>query len=91
VIGEEGWRIGEVKDLEVDTGSWQVKALNVQLFPKVAEEFGMKKILRGTVVPIVIEHVKGMGDTVILKVSKAQLKAILQSPEPEKMPSSPTV
>ena len=79
VIGEEGWKIGEVKDLVVDTGGWQVKALDVLLFPKVAEEFGMKKILRGTRVPIGIELVKGVGDTVILNTSKAQLKSILQS------------
>jgi sporulation protein YlmC with PRC-barrel domain len=78
VIGEEGWEIGEVKDVVVDMGGWQVKALDVQLFPNVAEEFGMKKLLRGTRVPIGIEHVKGVGDAVILKVSKAQLKSMLQ-------------
>jgi sporulation protein YlmC with PRC-barrel domain len=49
VVGEEGWKIGEVKDLVVDPSGWQVKALDVQLFPNVAEEFGMKKLLRGTV------------------------------------------
>lgn len=85
MIGEEGWRIGEVKDLEVDTSSWQVKALNVQLFPNVAEEFGMKKLLRGTVVPVGIDQVKGMGDTIILKISKTQLKRTLQPSGQEKV------
>ena len=89
VIGEEGWKIGEVKDLVVDTGPWQVKALDVQLFPNIAEEFGMKKVLRGTRVAIGVDHVKSVADTVLLKISKAQLKSILQSSEPEKVVAAP--
>lgn len=82
VMGEEGWRIGEVKDLVVDTTDWQVKALDVQLFPNVADEFGMKKLLRTTHIPIDIEHVKAVGDAVILKISKAHLKSMINATEP---------
>ncbi len=77
VIGDEGGRIGEVKDLIVETGSWQVKALDVELFANVADEFGIKKLLRSTRVPIGVEHVKNVGDHVILKISKAQLRWVL--------------
>jgi sporulation protein YlmC with PRC-barrel domain len=77
VISEEGGRIGEVKDFVVEPSSWQVKALDVELFANVADEFRMKKLLRSTRVPIEVEHVKSVGDHVILKVSKAQLKSII--------------
>ena len=89
VIGDEGLRIGEVRDTVVDTANWQVKALDVELFANVAEEFGMKRLLRSTRVPINIEHVKSVGDHVILKVSKTQLKSILLPTGQEEKAAAP--
>ncbi len=89
MIGDEGLRIGEVRDLVVDPGNWQVKALDVELFANVADEFGMKRLLRSTRVPINVEHVKSVGDHVILKISKAQLKLVLQPAGPEENAEAP--
>ncbi len=77
IIGEEGSRIGVVKDLVVDTASWQVKAFEVQLAKNVANEFGMKRMIGSTLVPLSVEVVKGVGDTIILKIPKGQIQAML--------------
>jgi len=78
VIGTEGWKIGRVTDVILDTGSWQVKALDMELARNVAEEFGMKKLLKSTQIQVKVEDVQGVGDAITLKISKAQLQATLE-------------
>jgi sporulation protein YlmC with PRC-barrel domain len=79
IIGEEGSRIGIVKDIVVDTTSWQVKPFEVQLAKSVAHEFGMKRIIGSTLVPLNVDVVKGIGDTVILKIPKRQIQAMIDA------------
>ena len=78
VIGTEGRKIGRVTDVILDTGSWQVKALDMELARNVAEEFGMKKLLKSTQIQVKVEDVQGVGDAITLKISKAQLQATLE-------------
>ncbi len=78
VIGTEGWKIGRVTDVVLDTGNWQVKALEVELARNVAEEFGIKKLLKSTQIQVKIEDVQGVGDAITLKISKAQLQTTLE-------------
>ncbi len=87
IIAEEGSRIGRVKDLLVDTTSWQVKAFEVELAKNVAHEFGMKRMLGTTLVPLDVEVVKGVGDTIILKIPKSQLQAMLDTASPREQPT----
>jgi sporulation protein YlmC with PRC-barrel domain len=77
IIGEEGSKIGIVKDIVVDTTSWQVKAFEVQLAKNVAHEFGMKRIIGSTLVPLNVDVVKGVGDTIILKIPKKQIQSMI--------------
>jgi sporulation protein YlmC with PRC-barrel domain len=85
IIGVQGWKIGKVRDVVLDMSTWQVKAFEVELAKNVAEEFGMKKILRKTSIPIKIDDIQGVGDTVTLKISKAQLQKLLEPRPIEKM------
>lgn len=84
MVGEQGSKIGRVKDLIFDSATWQVKALEVELAGNVAEEFGMKRMLRSTLVPVKIEDIRGVGDVITLKISKPQLQKISEPPREEK-------
>lgn len=80
VIGSQGSKLGRVKDIILDTSSWQVKALEVDLAPSVADELGLKRFLRKTQVQINVGDVTAVADTVLLKLSKPQLQALVSGP-----------
>ena len=91
IIGTRGWRIGRVKNVVLDMETWEVTALEVSLAKNVTKEFGLKQVLRSMRLPIKVQEVQGVGDAAItLKISKAQLGAILRpgaaAKEPEKPP-----
>jgi sporulation protein YlmC with PRC-barrel domain len=78
VIGDHGSRIGKVRDVTVDVGSWQVKELEVDLVSDLAEELGRKKMFGTQPAKIKVEHIRGVADTVLLNISRSQLRESLQ-------------
>lgn len=82
VIGSQGSKLGKVKDVILDTSSWEVKALEVDLAPSVADELGLRRFLRKTQVQIDVGDVTAVADTVLLKLSKPQLQALVSGPTP---------
>ena len=73
VVGSTAWKIGKVKDLVIDTKTWQVTAVVVELEKNVAEEFKLKRRLSKTHIPLSISYVQAVGDRVILKSSKEEV------------------
>ncbi len=80
VIGIRGWRIGLVTDVILDPKTWGVIALDVRLPKNVAEEFGLRHMLRSARIPVDVQNVQGIGDAAItLKISKAELRTFLRA------------
>jgi sporulation protein YlmC with PRC-barrel domain len=73
VVGSNAWKIGKVKDLVIETKSWQVTAIVVELEKSVAEEFRLKRRLSKTHIPLNVSYVQAVGDRVILKSSKEEV------------------
>lgn len=73
VVGSTGWQIGKVKDLVVDTKTWQVASLDVQLEKNIAEEFNLKHRFSRTHIPLSIDHIQSVGDKIVLKSSKEEV------------------
>ncbi len=84
IIAEEGMIIGTAKDLLIDAESWRVNAVEATLAKNVAKEFGVRKILRSTDLPIKVEDIRAVGDKIALKITKTQLQASLEAASPTK-------
>jgi len=82
VIGDQGSRIGKVRDLIFDVGSWQVRELEVDLVPDLAEELGLKKMFGREPAAVKVDYIRGVGDTILLKLSRPQLREALQGKLP---------
>ncbi len=59
VVGSNAWKIGKVKDLVIETKSWQVTAIVVELEKSVAEEFRLKRRLSKTHIPLNVQLCTG--------------------------------
>ena len=77
VVGSGGWTIGRIKGIDFDETSWRIGSLEVDLDPNVAKEYEMKKLLARTTVNVDVNTVHGMGITLILSISKPQLRALV--------------
>lgn len=85
VIGDQGSRIGKVRDLTFDVGSWQIRELEVDLVSDLAEELGLKKMLGSEPAAVKVDYVRAVGDTIILKISRPQLRVALQGKLPSQI------
>jgi sporulation protein YlmC with PRC-barrel domain len=80
VIGRSGKTIGKVRDVDFDTESWQVTAIDVDLVADIAKEFGMKKRLHGSEpLSVNVRHVRAVSDRVLLDTSKDELFTLVAS------------
>jgi sporulation protein YlmC with PRC-barrel domain len=79
VVGINGSNIGKIKDLSLNEKTWQIESMIVELDPTVAKEFDMKKVLRKTIVKILVTYVQAVGDKVILKDDKQKLMELVGS------------
>jgi sporulation protein YlmC with PRC-barrel domain len=73
VIGFNGWKIGKVKQLVLDTSTWRITHLDVALVGNIAEELGVKEVFRTARILIAVERIQGIGDTITLNTSKEDL------------------
>jgi sporulation protein YlmC with PRC-barrel domain len=62
--------MGKISNVVVDRNAWRVTQLEVKLDDDVAKEYGVKRALRSTVVPLKTDEVKTVGDAVLLKEPK---------------------
>jgi len=79
VIGSEGNTLGKVIDTQFDEKNWRVIALEVHLEKEVAEEHQLRHRLRKTLVLVSVEHIRAVGDKVVLKGSKEDLLKLIAS------------
>lgn len=81
VVGSEGWKIGKVTEVAIDREKWVITGLTVSLESNVAKEFNLKKTWGKSDFTIPIGHVQGVGDRIILRISKTEVFNIAQTEE----------
>ncbi len=75
VITANSFTLGEVEGSNVDTKSWKITHLKVELTDEATRELGFSKPLLGSVkICLPIENVAGYGDVVTLRKSLMDLK-----------------
>ncbi|MDH2901920.1 MAG: PRC-barrel domain-containing protein [archaeon] len=79
VLGSNGFKLGKIRDTEFDVNTWKLNSIEVQLEKDVAEEHDLRHRFRKTRVLINVDHVQGVGDSVILKGSKEDLLKLIAS------------
>jgi sporulation protein YlmC with PRC-barrel domain len=79
VVELNGSVIGIVKNVLFDDNAWEVTSLDVELNEKTADELDAKKLFRNFRIPLGVNLVQGIGDTILLRTPKDELTAILAS------------
>jgi len=78
VIAADGHAVGEVAALFLDSATWSVEALLVELRKEVADQIGApRSLFHAATVEIPVRLVQSVGDAVILTVPVDQLRAAL--------------
>ena len=89
VVGTEGYILGEMGDLHVDTNLWKATAFYVNLSSEAIAELNFKKqFLRKIVICLPTSLIKAVGDIVSLNSPVSNLKDVA---EKEICPTSPKV
>jgi len=79
VIAADGYTIGEVGALFMDTFTWTIVALQIKLHKAAAEQLGAARgILRAATIELPVRLVQSVGDTVLLSVPTPELRQTLQ-------------
>ena len=82
VVGSEGYIIGEVEGINVDTNTWKAIGLYVGLTDDTTVELGFKKpFMSGIVVCLPTKAVKAIGEVITLSESLKTLKDIVEKVE----------
>ena len=79
VVELNGSVIGIVKNVFFDDNAWEVTSFDVELNKKTADELDAKKLFRNFRIPLGINLIQGIGDTILLRTPKDELTAILAS------------
>jgi sporulation protein YlmC with PRC-barrel domain len=77
VISKDGAVVGKTTNAMVDTSQWRVISLEVNLDDGIAEDLEMKKMFRSTTLPVPIDQVEAVGDTILLKTRKDEIASVL--------------
>ncbi len=86
VICADGFDLGKVNEVEIDTHTWQLTHLHVKLSKLASEDLGFKKTftsLTSSTVCFPISLVSKVGDNVLLNKSKDEL---IKHPEVSECP-----
>jgi sporulation protein YlmC with PRC-barrel domain len=67
VITSDGRNIGSVTDVALDASKWRVRDLRVAIDKRIAEELGLLKDRKGSQFLVKTEHVRSVGDHVMLQ------------------------
>jgi len=77
VITANSFTLGEIDGSNVDTNSWKLTHLKVELTDEATRELGFSKPMLGSIkLCLPIENVAGFGDVVTLNKSLIDLKGI---------------
>src|SRR5574342_748406 len=80
VMTSDGRNLGTVSDLAVDTGKWAVRDLRVAMDKRIAEELGLlKQRLGGGQFLVRVEHIRSVGDLVMLNKTMKELANMASS------------
>jgi len=80
VIGAGGWKLGKVKEIVVDTTSWQVTSLELDLEGDIKRDFNVKSHLVDGRFPLDPQQIQSIGDRIVLKSTKEELFRLVASP-----------
>jgi sporulation protein YlmC with PRC-barrel domain len=86
VISKDGAVVGKTTNAMIDTSQWRVISLEVNLDDEIAEDLEMKKMFRSTTLPVPIDQVEAVGDTILLKTRKDEIASVLFGPRPPMEP-----
>jgi sporulation protein YlmC with PRC-barrel domain len=79
MLGPNGYSIGEVEGLDVDTDNWQVTGLHVILTDEAATELGFKRpLVSKVVVKIPIYAISTVGNFITLDKAIESLKSLVE-------------
>jgi sporulation protein YlmC with PRC-barrel domain len=79
IAGKSARLIGKVEGIEVDTASWKVTSIRLDVDKNVIEDLGLKKPrIGGIKVVFPVEIIDGISDKIILTESLDQLKNIVK-------------
>jgi sporulation protein YlmC with PRC-barrel domain len=70
VISKNGTLIGRSTDANIDTTTWRVTSVDVDVEGDVAKELNIKKFLSGTKFPLSVEQIEAVGSKILLKTDK---------------------
>lgn len=88
VISNDGLAVGEVTRVLIDTTTWRVETLEVELRKESADRIGIRRTMfRPTTVEISVDTVRSVGDAIVLAVDLANLR----TPEAAAEPAPPPV
>jgi len=74
VITLDAHTLGEVKGARIDTGTWEIKYLNVKLSDKACDRLGMKKRFRSSAISIPVSMVQAVSEFVTITKSMEELE-----------------
>ncbi len=77
VVTEDASKLGRVDGTELDTDTWKVTHIRIELTDDSIRELGLKKPFMGGIrICLPVSHVGKVGDFVTLKPSLAEVKNI---------------
>jgi sporulation protein YlmC with PRC-barrel domain len=80
VFWTDGWKIGKSKELTIDQNGWTVTHLEVELGSNIEMELGMSTTrLSHNRLPIPMSAVRGVGDVITLRATKAEIVSTIVS------------
>jgi sporulation protein YlmC with PRC-barrel domain len=88
VISKDGAVVGKTTNAMIDTSQWRVISLEVNLDDEIAEDLEMKKMFRSTTLPVPIDQVEAVGDTILLKTRKDEIASVLFGPRHQMEPQA---
>ncbi len=90
VIAADGHAVGEIATLFLDSSTWTVEALLIELRKEVADQIGApRSLFRAGTVEVPVRLVQSVGDAVVLTVPVDGLRQALPAPTDEE-PAAPT-
>ena len=73
VICSNGFDLGQLNGVDIDTANWQITFLHVKLSKPAAEDLGFKKRFGTSTVCVPVSLVSKVGDNVLLNKSLDEL------------------
>lgn len=81
VVAADGQIVGEVTDLMINSGTWQVESVRVKLINEIADDLGISRsMLRAATIDLPVSTVQSVGDAVLLSVPTGKFRATISGP-----------